>query len=52
MSHSMPPPVDLNPCLRLMLQEFYEHTKKLWHDAGVIACFERANEYQLIDSAK
>uniref|UniRef100_A0A4W4GTJ7 Guanine nucleotide-binding protein G(s) subunit alpha n=1 Tax=Electrophorus electricus TaxID=8005 RepID=A0A4W4GTJ7_ELEEL len=29
--------------------EFYEHTKTLWQDEGVRACFERSNEYQLID---
>lgn len=32
--------------------EFYEHTEVLWKDSGVQACFERANEYQLIDCAK
>ncbi|XP_068132000.1 guanine nucleotide-binding protein G(s) subunit alpha-like [Hyperolius riggenbachi] len=32
--------------------EFYEHTKALWQDEGVKACYERANEYQLIDCAK
>ncbi|XP_053354175.1 guanine nucleotide-binding protein G(s) subunit alpha isoform X3 [Clarias gariepinus] len=32
--------------------EFYEHTKTLWHDEGVRACFERSNEYQLIDCAQ
>ncbi|KAJ8332695.1 hypothetical protein SKAU_G00424840 [Synaphobranchus kaupii] len=32
--------------------EFYEHTKTLWHDDGVRACFERSNEYQLIDCAQ
>lgn len=32
--------------------EFYEHADKLWHDKGVQACFERSNEYQLIDCAK
>ncbi|CAK9297554.1 unnamed protein product [Gordionus sp. m RMFG-2023] len=32
--------------------EFYDATKSLWADAGVQACFERSNEYQLIDSAK
>uniref|UniRef100_A0A8C9V5N8 Guanine nucleotide-binding protein G(s) subunit alpha n=1 Tax=Scleropages formosus TaxID=113540 RepID=A0A8C9V5N8_SCLFO len=32
--------------------EFYEHTKILWQDEGVKACFERSNEYQLIDCAQ
>uniref|UniRef100_A0A671K2H9 Guanine nucleotide-binding protein G(s) subunit alpha n=1 Tax=Sinocyclocheilus anshuiensis TaxID=1608454 RepID=A0A671K2H9_9TELE len=32
--------------------EFYEHTKTLWQDEGVRACFERSNEYQLIDCAQ
>ncbi|XP_075757246.1 guanine nucleotide-binding protein G(s) subunit alpha isoform X3 [Pelodiscus sinensis] len=33
-------------------EEFYEHTKTLWHDEGVKACYERSNEYQLIDCAQ
>ncbi len=32
--------------------EFYEHAAVLWSDAGIQACFERSNEYQLIDCAK
>lgn len=32
--------------------EFYEHTEILWKDKGVQSCFERSNEYQLIDCAK
>nr|XP_032830678.1 guanine nucleotide-binding protein G(s) subunit alpha-like [Petromyzon marinus] len=32
--------------------EFYVHAKALWEDDGVKACFERSNEYQLIDCAK
>lgn len=32
--------------------EFYEHTEMLWKDKGVQACYERSNEYQLIDCAK
>uniref|UniRef100_A0A8C7P1R0 Guanine nucleotide-binding protein G(s) subunit alpha n=1 Tax=Oncorhynchus mykiss TaxID=8022 RepID=A0A8C7P1R0_ONCMY len=32
--------------------EFYEHAKNLWQDEGVKACFERSNEYQLIDCAQ
>merc|ERR1719361_929152 len=33
-------------------QEFYETTINLWKDGGVQKCFERSNEYQLIDCAK
>ena len=33
-------------------QEFYETTINLWKDGGVQTCFERSNEYQLIDCAK
>ena len=33
-------------------QEFYETTATLWKDKGVQACFERSNEYQVIDCAK
>uniref|UniRef100_A0A7N5ZQL1 Guanine nucleotide-binding protein G(s) subunit alpha n=1 Tax=Anabas testudineus TaxID=64144 RepID=A0A7N5ZQL1_ANATE len=29
--------------------EFYDHAKILWQDEGVRACWERSNEYQLID---
>ncbi|EHB08613.1 Guanine nucleotide-binding protein G(s) subunit alpha [Heterocephalus glaber] len=32
--------------------EFYKHTKALWEDAGVHACYERSSEYQLIDCAR
>uniref|UniRef100_A0A8D3AJH4 Guanine nucleotide-binding protein G(s) subunit alpha n=1 Tax=Scophthalmus maximus TaxID=52904 RepID=A0A8D3AJH4_SCOMX len=32
--------------------EFYDHTKILWQDNGVRACWERSNEYQLIDCAQ
>ncbi|XP_076268151.1 G protein alpha subunit f [Rhynchophorus ferrugineus] len=31
--------------------EYYEHVKSAWSDEGVQKCFERSNEYQLIDSA-
>jgi len=31
--------------------EFFEHVQELWRDPGVQACFERSNEYQLIDCA-
>ncbi|XP_028328502.1 guanine nucleotide-binding protein G(olf) subunit alpha isoform X1 [Gouania willdenowi] len=33
-------------------QVFFDHAKKLWDDEGVKACFERSNEYQLIDCAQ
>jgi len=33
-------------------EEFYTHTEELWKDKGVLACYERSNEYQLIDCAK
>lgn len=32
--------------------QFYDHTEDLWRDPGVQTCFERSNEYQLIDCAK
>jgi len=32
--------------------EFYDHVKILWSDKGVQECFERSNEYQLIDCAQ
>ncbi|KAJ3586529.1 hypothetical protein NHX12_012926 [Muraenolepis orangiensis] len=32
--------------------EFYDHAKSLWQDEGVRACYERSNEYQLIDCAQ
>jgi guanine nucleotide-binding protein G(s) subunit alpha len=32
--------------------EFFENAEILWRDAGVQACFQRSNEYQLIDCAK
>lgn len=32
--------------------QFYEATEALWADPCVQACFERSNEYQLIDCAK
>jgi len=44
------------PCLNIPslvhFQEFYEHAKALWEDEGVRACYERSNEYQLIDCAQ
>ncbi|XP_061582732.1 guanine nucleotide-binding protein G(s) subunit alpha-like isoform X2 [Cololabis saira] len=33
-------------------KEFYDHAKTLWQDEGVRACWERSNEYQLIDCAQ
>jgi len=32
--------------------EFFNHTELLWKDKGVQQCFDRSNEYQLIDCAK
>lgn len=32
--------------------EFFDTVEILWQDAGVQECFQRANEYQLIDCAK
>ncbi|RXM30910.1 Guanine nucleotide-binding protein G(olf) subunit alpha [Acipenser ruthenus] len=32
--------------------EFFEHAAMLWDDEGVKACYERSNEYQLIDCAQ
>lgn len=32
--------------------QFYDYARDLWRDRGVIDCFERSNEYQLIDCAK
>jgi len=32
--------------------EFFENAEILWRDAGVQECFQRSNEYQLIDCAK
>nr|XP_057939290.1 guanine nucleotide-binding protein G(s) subunit alpha isoform X1 [Doryrhamphus excisus] len=32
--------------------EFYDHAKTLWQDDGVKVCYERSNEYQLIDCAQ
>uniref|UniRef100_A0A671XIV0 Guanine nucleotide-binding protein G(s) subunit alpha n=1 Tax=Sparus aurata TaxID=8175 RepID=A0A671XIV0_SPAAU len=36
----------------LSFQEFYDHAKILWQDEGVRSCWERSNEYQLIDCAQ
>ena len=32
--------------------EFFDNAEILWRDSGVQECFQRSNEYQLIDSAK
>lgn len=31
---------------------FFEHVEALWKDPGVIQCYHRSNEYQLIDCAR
>ncbi|XP_065897609.1 guanine nucleotide-binding protein G(olf) subunit alpha-like isoform X2 [Dysidea avara] len=31
--------------------EFFNHCLKLWNDPGMMACYSRSNEYQLMDSA-
>jgi hypothetical protein len=33
-------------------RDYVERVKTLWKDSGVQQCFRRANEFQLIDSAK
>lgn len=33
-------------------EEFWNATKILWQDSGVMACFKRSHEYQLIDCAE
>lgn len=33
-------------------EEFFDHLDALWTDRGVQDCFERSNEYQLIDCTK
>ncbi|XP_074600494.1 guanine nucleotide-binding protein G(s) subunit alpha-like [Brevipalpus obovatus] len=32
--------------------DFYQHIQNLWLDKGIQACYQRSNEYNLIDSAK
>lgn len=32
--------------------EYFFHIKRLWQDQGVQECYNRSNEYNLIDSAK
>lgn len=36
----------------LSRQELFDHVDALWRDKGVQACYDRSNEYQLIDCAK
>jgi guanine nucleotide-binding protein subunit alpha len=36
----------------LYTQEYYDHVKALWNDKGIKECYQRSNEFQLIDSAK
>ena len=45
-------PVLVGTAICKFLQEFFDHIVALWNDRGVIACFDRSNEYQLIDCAK
>ncbi|XP_045457655.1 guanine nucleotide-binding protein G(f) subunit alpha [Melitaea cinxia] len=33
-------------------EEYFDHVRELWKDAGVRECFRRSNEYQLLDSAE
>ena len=33
-------------------ETFYDYVEALWADEGVKECFERSNEYQLIDCAQ
>jgi len=33
-------------------QEFFDCCQQLWRDPGVQQCYQRSNEYQLIDCAK
>ena len=35
----------------IILKEFYDHCMKLWEDKGVMECYGRSNEYQLLDCA-
>ncbi|KAF0046584.1 hypothetical protein F2P81_000217 [Scophthalmus maximus] len=43
---------DIRKNVKDAIVEFFDHAKKLWDDEGVKACFERSNEYQLIDCAQ
>ncbi|XP_058251262.1 guanine nucleotide-binding protein G(olf) subunit alpha-like isoform X3 [Hemibagrus wyckioides] len=42
---------DIRKNVKDAIVEFFDHAKKLWDDEGVKACYERSNEYQLIDCA-
>ncbi|XP_045782845.1 guanine nucleotide-binding protein G(f) subunit alpha [Maniola jurtina] len=33
-------------------EDYFDHVRALWKDAGVRECYKRSNEYQLIDSAE
>ncbi|XP_047541306.1 guanine nucleotide-binding protein G(f) subunit alpha [Vanessa atalanta] len=33
-------------------EDYFDHVRALWKDAGVRECFKRSNEYQLLDSAE
>ncbi|XP_039748186.1 guanine nucleotide-binding protein G(f) subunit alpha [Pararge aegeria] len=33
-------------------EDYFDHVRALWKDAGIRDCFKRSNEYQLIDSAE
>lgn len=44
--------LDIRKNVKDAIVEFFDHVKKLWDDEGVKACFERSNEYQLIDCAQ
>jgi len=35
-----------------LLQEFFDRCYQLWNDPGMVACYARSNEYQLIDCAR
>jgi hypothetical protein len=45
-------PCSVEPLPSPAPQEFFENVDKLWVDEGVKVCFERSNEYQLIDCAQ
>lgn len=39
-------------CYLLSLQEYCDHVMTLWTDEGIRACYDRSNEFPLLDSAK
>ena len=43
--------LNLTLVLEHSLKEFYDHCMKLWEDKGVMECYGRSNEYQLLDCA-